>query len=76
MEREGILTWDYYINRFSSIFAGGNYEKAGDEEETASTVDGTPSGPGGRSAVFPLHGKAPDATSQLHPSDLTGIHFG
>lgn len=34
MEREGTLTWDYYINRFGSIFAGGNYEKAGDEEET------------------------------------------
>jgi len=34
MEREGTFTWNYYINRFASIFAGANYEEADDEEET------------------------------------------
>lgn len=34
MEREGTLTWDLYLNRFASIFAGAHYEEAADEDET------------------------------------------
>jgi hypothetical protein len=33
MEREYTLTWDYYKNRFTSFFAGANYESAASEEE-------------------------------------------
>jgi CopA family copper-resistance protein len=34
LEREGTFTWNYYLNRFSSIFAGGNFESAAGEDET------------------------------------------
>ena len=34
IEREGTLTWDYYLNRFASIFAGANYEEVVGEEDT------------------------------------------
>jgi CopA family copper-resistance protein len=32
--REGTFTWNYYLNRFSSVFAGANYEEASDVDET------------------------------------------
>ncbi len=34
MEREGTFTWNYYLNRFTSILAGANYEEAAGEDET------------------------------------------
>jgi hypothetical protein len=34
MEREGTFTWNYYLNRFTSILAGANYEGAAGEDET------------------------------------------
>jgi len=34
LEREGTLTWDYYLNRFATVFAGANFEGAAGEDET------------------------------------------
>jgi FtsP/CotA-like multicopper oxidase with cupredoxin domain len=38
MEREGILTWNLYLNRFSSVFAGAEYEETGGVDETHGVV--------------------------------------
>ena len=34
IEREGTFTWDYYLNRFATVFAGANFEGAAGEDET------------------------------------------
>jgi FtsP/CotA-like multicopper oxidase with cupredoxin domain len=34
MEREGAFTWDYYLNRLVSFFAGANHDQEADEDET------------------------------------------
>jgi hypothetical protein len=34
IEREGTLTWDYYLNRFATLFTGANFESAAGEDET------------------------------------------